>query len=89
VVGRSDHRPPREFLQSDLRLLANSALLPDERDLQTGRAILLCVKAAAVNIAGAPEQQAAFAIGEVVFDEIRPFLETEATKAFANMLWVS
>src|SRR5450755_76110 len=54
-----------------------SVLLPDQRNLQVGGAVLLGIEAAAVDIAGAPEQQVAPEIDEVVLHEIRPFLETE------------
>src|SRR5882757_9833734 len=54
-----------------------SVLLSDQRNLQIGRAVLLRIKAAAVNIARAPEQQVASEVDQVVLHEVRPFLESE------------
>jgi hypothetical protein len=51
--------------------------LPDQGNLQVGGAVLLRIEAAAVDIARTPEQQIAPKIDEVVFHEIRSFLETE------------
>jgi hypothetical protein len=54
--------------------------LPDQRNLQVGGAVLFRIEAAAVDIARTPEQQIAPKIDEVVFHEIRPFLETESLR---------
>src|SRR5882757_1422239 len=58
--------------------------LPNQRDLQIGRAVLLGVKTAAVDIAGAPEQQVASEVDEVVLHEIGPFLEREGDKGLSE-----
>src|SRR5271154_2927627 len=60
--------------RTDTRLLAN------QRNLEIGWAILLRIKAAAVDIARAPEQQIASEIDEVVFHEICPLLETKGSE---------
>src|ERR1700750_3328236 len=60
------------------------ASLPDQRDLQIGRPVLLGIKAAAVDVAGAPEQQVAPEVDQVVLHEIGSFLETEGDEGFSE-----
>src|SRR6476620_5403007 len=66
------------------KCFASSGLLSDQRDLKIGGAVLLGIKAAAVDIAGAPEQQVASDVDEVILHEIRPFLETEGNKRLSE-----
>jgi hypothetical protein len=58
--------------------------LPDQGDLQVGGAVLLGIEAAAVDIAGAPEQQVATEVDEVVLLEIRAFLESEGGEGLSE-----
>src|SRR5437879_5664129 len=60
------------------------ASLPDQRNLQIGRPVLLRIEAAAVDVARAPEQQVASEIDEVVLHEIRSLLETEGDKRLSK-----
>src|SRR6185312_2127911 len=60
------------------------ALLPDQWDLQVGGPVLLGIEAAAVDIAGAPEQQGSFEVDEIVPHEIRPLLQTERNKRLSE-----
>src|SRR5882672_7507811 len=59
-------------------------LLSDQRDLQVGGAVLLGIKAAAVDIAGAPEQHIPSEIYKVVLHEVRSFLQSEWNKALCK-----
>src|SRR5580704_13720780 len=61
-----------------------SSLLSDQRNLQVGRAVLLRIKAAAVNIARAPEQKIPSEVDQVVLHEIRSLLETEGDKGLSK-----
>src|ERR1700731_4079782 len=61
-----------------------SVLLSDQRNLQVGRAILLRIKAAAVNIARAPEQKIPSEVDQVALHEIRPLLETEGDEGLSK-----
>src|SRR5258708_24023573 len=60
------------------------ALPSDQRDLKVGGPVLLGIKAAAVYIARAPEQQVSSQIDEIVLHEIRPFLQTEGGKRLSE-----
>src|SRR5438045_4432014 len=60
---------------------ASPRLLSDQRDLQVGGAVLLAIKSAAVDIAGAPEQHIPSEIHEVVLHEVRSLFQSERNKA--------
>jgi hypothetical protein len=61
-----------------------TGLLPDQRNLEIGGAVLLRIKAAAVNIARPPEQQVAFKVDEVVLHEVRPFFQSDAAEVLRS-----
>src|SRR5438105_4079104 len=69
---------------SSTRLPYHALLLPDQRDLQVGRPVLLDIKAAAVDVASAPEQELTPEVDEVVLHEIRSLLEAEGDKRLAE-----
>ena len=53
-------------------------------ELQIGRPVLLGIEATAIDVAGAPEQQVAPEIDEVVLHEVRAFLETKGREILAE-----
>ena len=55
------------------RLQLSPGLFPDQRDLQISWAVLFGIKAAAVDIARAPEQQVVGDVHQIVFLERLPF----------------
>src|ERR1700674_4219093 len=67
-----------------IKSLRKPRLLPDQRDLQVGGAVLLGIKAAAVDIAGAPEQQISSEIHQVVLHEVRCFFQPEGNERLAE-----
>src|SRR6266478_2279387 len=71
-------------MRAPLQGITSPRLLSDQRDLQIGGAVLFGIKAAAVDIAGAPEQQVASEVDQVVLHEIRPFLESEGSEGLSE-----
>src|SRR5271163_1255272 len=72
-------RPAREAIRRRAR-----RLLPYQRDLQIGGTVLLGIKAAAVNVASAPEQQIPPEIHKIVLHEIRSLLQTEGNESLSE-----
>src|SRR5882672_8222739 len=67
-----------------IKSFASPRLLSDQRDLQVGGAVLLGIKAAAIDIAGAPEQHIPSEIHEVVLHKVRSFFQAEGNKALSE-----
>src|SRR5271170_3998198 len=60
------------------------SLLTYQRDLQVGGTVLLGIKAAAVDIARAPEQQIPPEVHKIVLHEIRSLFQTEGNESLSE-----